>query len=205
MISRPHLYIKEGAEAIQHLFSVVSGLDSMVIGETEITGQVKKAYLAAQDARLTGRMTNRLFQTALQAAKEIRTHTNIGRGATSVGSVAVELAEHIFDHDLSDKTVMIIGAGKMGEACVRHLAKSGARTVLVANRSFERAVNLAAEFGGRAVRFDECLASPDRGRHRGQLDRLPANGPAPRRRGRGPVRAPQPSAVPDGHRRAARH
>jgi glutamyl-tRNA reductase len=153
----PHLYIKEGAEAVQHLFSVVSGLDSMVIGETEITGQVKQAYLAAQEAKLTGRVTNRLFQTALQAAKAIRTQTNIGRGATSVGSVAVELAERIFDHDLSAKTVMIIGAGKMGEACIRHLAKKGARAILVSNRSYDRALNLAVEFGGRAVRFDDCL------------------------------------------------
>jgi glutamyl-tRNA reductase len=153
----PHLYIKEGAEAARHLFSVASGLDSMVIGETEITGQVKQAYLAAQEAKLTGRVTNRLFQTALQAAKEVRTQTGIGRGATSVGSVAVELAERIFDRDLSGKTVMIIGAGKMGEACIRHLAKKGARSVLVSNRSYDRALNLATEFGGRAVRFDECL------------------------------------------------
>jgi glutamyl-tRNA reductase len=153
----PHLYIKEGAEAVEHLFSVASGLDSMVVGETEITGQVKQAYLAAQEAKLTGRVTNRLFQTALQTAKEIRTQTGIGRGATSVGSVAVELAERIFDRDLSGKTVMIIGAGKMGEACIRHLAKKGARSVLVSNRSYDRALNLATEFGGRAVRFDECL------------------------------------------------
>ena len=153
----PHLYIKEGAEAAQHLFSVASGLDSMVIGETEITGQVKQAYQAAQEAKLTGRVTNRLFQTALQVAKEIRTQTGIGRGATSVGSVAVELAERIFDRDLSGKTVMIIGAGKMGEACIRHLAKRGARSVLVSNRSYDRALSLASEFGGRAVRFDECL------------------------------------------------
>src|SRR5262245_26855171 len=94
-----HLYVKEGTEAIQHLLAVASGLDSMVIGETEITGQVKQAYQAAQDARLTGRVTNRLFQTALQTAKEIRTQTEIGRRATSVGSVAVELAERIFDQD----------------------------------------------------------------------------------------------------------
>ena len=153
----PHLYIKEEAEAVQHLFSVVSGLDSMVIGETEITGQVKQAYLAAQEAKLTGRVINRLFQTALQVAKEVRTQTGIGRGATSVGSVAVELAERIFDRDLSGKTVMIIGAGKMGEACIRHFTKKGARSVLVSNRSYDRALNLATEFGGRAVRFDECL------------------------------------------------
>src|ERR1041385_70859 len=135
----PHLYIKEGAEAAKHLFSVVSGPDSMVIGETELTGPVKPAYQAAQDAKLTGRITNRVFQAALQVAKEVRTHTNIGRGATSVGSVAVELAERIFDKNLSAKTVMIIGAGKMGEACIRHLAKRGTRSVLVSNRSYDRA------------------------------------------------------------------
>lgn len=155
----PYLYVKEGEEAARHLFSVASGLDSMVIGETEITGQVKNAYQAAQAAKLTGKVTNRLFQTALQTAKEIRTETNIGRGAVSVGSVAVELAERIFDKDLAEKTVMIIGAGKMGEACVRHLAKKGARSVLVSNRSFERAQGLAAEFGGRAVRFDDCFTA----------------------------------------------
>jgi len=128
-----------------------------VIGETEITGQIKQAYQAAQEAKLTGRITNRWFQTALQVAKEIRTGTAIGRGATSVGSVAVELAERIFDHDLSSRAVMIIGAGKMGEACVKHLAKKGARSVMVSNRSFDRAQALASEFGGRAVKFDECL------------------------------------------------
>jgi len=153
-----YLYVKEGSEAVRHLFSVASGLDSLVIGETEITGQVKQAYQAAQSVKLTGRVLNRVFQTALQTAKEIRTQTNVGRGATSVGSVAVELAERIFKN-LSDKTVMIIGAGKMGEACVRHLAKKGARSVLVSNRSFERAHSLAAEFGGRAIRFDDCLTA----------------------------------------------
>lgn len=153
----PYMYVKEGAEAVEHLFSVAGGLDSMVIGETEITGQVKLAYQSAQGARLTGRVLNRVFQTALQTAKEIRSETGIGRGATSVGSVAVELAEKIFDRDLSDKTVMIIGAGKMGEACVKHLNKKGAKSVLVSNRSFERAQLLAAEFGGKAIRFDDCL------------------------------------------------
>jgi len=155
----PYLYVKEGDEAVRHLLSVAGGLDSMVIGETEITGQVKNAYQKAQEAKLTGRVMNRLFQTALQVGKEIRTYTNVGRGAVSVGSVAVELVEKIFDKNLAEKTVMIIGAGKMGEACVRHLAKKGARSVLVSNRSFERAVGLAAEFGGRAIRFDDCLAA----------------------------------------------
>jgi glutamyl-tRNA reductase len=91
--------------------------------------------------------------------KAIRTHTAIGRGATSEGSVAVELAEKVFDTNLGDKTVMILGAGKMGEACVKHLAKRGAKTVLVANRSVERAEKLAAEFGGRAVRIEDSAAA----------------------------------------------
>jgi glutamyl-tRNA reductase len=155
----PYLYVKEGAEAAQHLFSVASGLDSMVIGETEITGQVKNAYEAAKAAGLTGKKMNRLFQTACKVVKQIRTETGIGRGATSVGSVAVELAEKVFDRDLSQKTVMILGAGKMGEACVKHLAKRGAQTVLVANRSVERAEKLAAEFGGRAVRLEDSAAA----------------------------------------------
>jgi glutamyl-tRNA reductase len=151
----PHIYIKEGTDAAKHLFAVAGGLDSMVLGETEITGQVKSAYQAAKDAGLTGKKMNQLFQTAMQVAKNIRTNTAIGRGATSVGSVAVQLTEKVFDRDLSDKTVMILGAGKMGEACVKHLAKRGAKTVLVSNRSFERAEKLAAEFGGRAVRLED--------------------------------------------------
>jgi glutamyl-tRNA reductase len=155
----PHLYVKEGADAAKHLFAVASGLDSMVLGETEITGQVKNAYQAAKDAGLTGKKMNRLFQTAMQVVKEVRTNTAIGRGATSVGSVAVALAEKVFDRDLGDKTVMILGAGKMGEACVKHLAKRGAKTVLVSNRSFERAEKLAAEFGGRAVRLEDSPAA----------------------------------------------
>jgi glutamyl-tRNA reductase len=155
----PHLYVKEGAEAAKHLFAVASGLDSLVIGETEITGQVKTAYQAAKDAGLVGKKMNRLFQTALSVVKAIRTDTAIGRGATSVGSVAVELAEKVFDADLGEKTVMILGAGKMGEACVKHLAKRGAKTVLVSNRSFERAEKLAAEFGGRAVRIEDSAAA----------------------------------------------
>jgi len=155
----PHIYVKEGGEAVSHLFSVAGGLDSMVVGETEITGQLKDAYQGAKDALLTGRTLNRLFQTAFHIGKEIRTHTNIGRGAVSVGSVAVDLADKIFDQNLNGKTLMIIGAGKMGEACLRHLAKKGAKSVLVVNRSFDRAENLAAEFGGRAVRFEDCQAA----------------------------------------------
>jgi glutamyl-tRNA reductase len=153
----PYLFFHEGADAVRHLFSVASGMDSMMLGETEITGQVKQAYQTASAARLTGPVLNRLFQKALQTGKAIRTRTQIGRGAISVGSAAMELAEKIFGDDLARQTIMIIGAGKMGEACVRHLAKKGNRTVLVSNRSFERAQLLATEFGGRALRLDECL------------------------------------------------
>jgi glutamyl-tRNA reductase len=150
-------YVRENDETVRHLFRVASGLDSMVLGETEITGQVKSAYEAARSAHLTGPVLNRVFQKAFQTLKEIRTQTVIGRGATSVGSVAVELAERIFHHDLSQHKVIIIGAGQLGETCVRHFAKNGARSILVSNRSFERAIELATEFGGEAVRFEECL------------------------------------------------
>jgi len=154
---RPHVYVHEDAAAARHLFQVASGLESMVIGETEITGQVKTAYDTARAARLTGPVLNRLFQKTFQTVKDIRSQTGIGRGATSVGSVAVELAEQIFRHDLSQQTIIIIGAGPMGEACVRHLAKKGAKSILVSNRSFDRAEALAGEFGGRAVHFDKLL------------------------------------------------
>jgi glutamyl-tRNA reductase len=150
-------YVRENSEAVRHLLRVASGLDSMVLGETEVIGQVKTAYEAARAAHLTGRVLNRVFQKAFQTAKEIRSQTSIGRGATSVGSVAVELAERIFHHDISQHKVIIIGAGQLGQTCVRHLAKKGTRSILVSNRSFEHAVKLATEFGGEAVRFEECL------------------------------------------------
>jgi glutamyl-tRNA reductase len=148
-------YIYEDFEAARHLFRVAGGLESMVLGETEITGQVKKAYEIARGAQLTGAGLNRAFQKAFQVVKEIRTRSGIGRGATSVGGAAVQLAERIFQHGLSRQSVMIIGAGQMGETCVRHFAKKGARSILVSNRSFDRAVELAGEFGGRAVRFED--------------------------------------------------
>jgi len=129
----------------------------MVLGETEITGQVKKSYELARGAGLTGGVLNRAFQSAFQIAKEVRTRTAIGRGAASVGAVAVELAERIFRNDLSMQSVMIIGAGKMGEACVRHLVRKGVRSISVSNRSWGRAVELAGEFGGRAVPFEQRL------------------------------------------------
>jgi glutamyl-tRNA reductase len=152
-------YAYEDIEAVRHLFRVAAGMDSMVLGETEISGQVKQAYETARAAKLTGGTLNRVFQSAFQVAKEIRSRTGIGRGATSIGGVGVELAEKIFRHDLSRQSVMIIGAGQMGEACVRHLTKKGARSILVSNRSFDRAIKLAAHFAGRAVRFEDCRAA----------------------------------------------
>lgn len=156
---RPNTYIYEEFEAARHLFRVAAGLDSMVLGETEITGQVKRAYELALGAQLTGGTLNRAFQKAFQVVKEIRTQTGIGRGATSVGGVVVDLAERIFQHDLSRQSVLIIGAGQMGEACVRHLAKKGAGSILVSNRSFDRATQLAGEFAGQALRFEDYLSA----------------------------------------------
>ncbi len=156
----PYIYVHTEEAAARHLFSVASGLDSMVLGETEITGQIKTAYEAALAAHLTGRVLNGAFQRAFQVVKAIRTKTQIGRGATSVGSVAVQLAEKIFGGDFRDKTVMIIGAGKMGEACIRHLVKKGAGSIIVANRTLERAEELAREIGGQAVNYmDDGLAA----------------------------------------------
>jgi glutamyl-tRNA reductase len=156
----PYVYIHTEEAAARHLFAVASGLDSMVLGETEITGQIKTAYEAAHAAKLTGRVINCAFQRAFQVVKAIRTKTLIGRGATSVGSVAVQLAERILGADFHEKTVMIIGAGKMGEACIRHIAKKGIRSVIVANRTLETAEALAREFGGRAVNYmDDGLAA----------------------------------------------
>jgi glutamyl-tRNA reductase len=154
-----HIYVHQDIEAARHLFRVAAGLDSMVLGETEITGQIKKAYEFTRAAQATRGVLNRVFQKAFQVAKEIRTRTGIGRGATSVGSVAGALAEKIFGNDLTEQVVIIIGAGAMGEACVRHLAKKGARSILVSNRSFDRAVELAGEFSGLAVSFEERLSA----------------------------------------------
>ncbi|HWD18914.1 MAG TPA: glutamyl-tRNA reductase [Verrucomicrobiae bacterium] len=148
-----HAYHRTGAAAARHLFAVASGLESLALGETEITGQIKQAYESAVQAGLTGCVTHRLFQKAFQTVKAIRSQTHIGRGATSVGSVAVQLAEKIFGASFENKTVMIIGAGKMGEACVKHLAKKGAANLIVANRSLDHAQALAHEVGGRAVNY----------------------------------------------------
>ena len=149
-----HFYLREGEAAVGHLFSVAAGLDSMVLGETEIFGQVKKAYEAASVHGATGPMLNRLFQRSFAVGKRVRNTTGIQKGATSVGSVAVELAERIFG-DLERCAVMLLGAGEMSRVTARSLLSRGARSIFVSNRSFERAVELAAEMDGVAMRFDD--------------------------------------------------
>jgi glutamyl-tRNA reductase len=153
----PYIYVHRDAEAARHLFKVTAGLDSMTLGETEITGQIKNAYETAREARLTGPVLNRLFQRAFQAAKEIRTRTAIGRGTVSIKSTAIELIEKAFSDDLADKSVMVIGAGDMAERCVQSLVRKGVRSILVSSRSFDRAIDLANRCGGNAVCFGYCL------------------------------------------------
>lgn len=143
--------------SVQHLFRVVSGLDSMVLGETEILGQVKKAYQAAQEAGATGRHLNKLFQRAFNVAKEVRTNTNITRGSVSVGSAAVELAEKIFGR-LKECHVMILGAGETSELTAGALQARGVKAIFVANRTYERAAELAAKMGGKAIHFESWAA-----------------------------------------------
>ncbi len=148
------IYAHGQPQSIEHLFKVACGLDSMVLGETEILGQLKKAYQMALEAKATGARLNKAFQKAFNVAKHVRTDTNIQRGSISVGSVAVELAEKIFS-SLSERHVMIIGAGDTGEKTARALLSRGAKSIIVSNRSYDRAVTLAQEFNGRAVQFDD--------------------------------------------------
>jgi glutamyl-tRNA reductase len=144
-------------QSLEHLFRVACGLDSMVLGETEILGQLKRAYELALSNRHTGGFLNKAFQRAFHVAKYVRTKTSIQRGSISVGSVAVELAERIFA-TLQGRQILVIGAGDTSEKTARALLSRGASTVLVANRSFDRAVALATALGGRAVRFDDWSA-----------------------------------------------
>lgn len=143
-----------GEAAARHLFSVASGLESLVLGETEITGQIKDAYETAREAGLTKRVLNRSFQKALETAKDVRTRTAIGRGATSVGSVVALLAHECFGDTLPDRRVLVLGAGKMAETCLLYFRKNGLRDLVVANRSLAHAHRIAELHGGRAVALD---------------------------------------------------
>jgi glutamyl-tRNA reductase len=153
MLTDAEVYTHVEPDSLHHLFRVASGLNSMVLGETEILGQLKRAYdLALQHGHTGGRL-NKSFQRAFNVAKQIRTETNIQRGSVSVANVAVELAEKIFA-TLKGHHVMVIGAGDTSEKAAKALLSRGAAGVLVANRSLERAQGLATELGGQAVPFE---------------------------------------------------
>ena len=148
------LYSLRGADAVRHLFSVAAGLDSMIVGEAEVQGQVKRAYELALVEGATGPISNRLFRDALGAGKRVRTETALGRSRVSVSSVAVDLARDALG-DLETRRVLVVGAGENGELTAKALADRGVRTVFVANRRYDRAIGLAQRFGGEAVRFDD--------------------------------------------------
>ena len=148
------LYALRDADAVRHLFEVAAGLDSMIVGEAEVQGQVKRAYELALVEGVTGPISNRLFRDALAAGKRARTETGISRAHVSVSSVAVELARAALG-ELDARSVLVIGAGENGELTARALHERGADTVFVANRRYDRAIGLAQRFGGHAVRFDD--------------------------------------------------
>jgi glutamyl-tRNA reductase len=160
--SDPHGYASlfyryEADNCVRHLFRVASGLDSMVVGESEILGQAKRAYELARTSGAVGPVLHRLFQRAFRAAKQVRTHTEISRGAVSVGSVAADLAQKIFGR-LNDCTVLVLGAGETSERTARALISRGVTDLRVSNRSFDRADELARAVGGRVVPFEEWSA-----------------------------------------------
>ena len=152
-----HAYWHQDAEAAGHLFRVASGIDSMVTGESQILGQVRDAYREALDAGTAQRLLAELFQRALNVGKRARTETRIGEGTVSVGSAAVELALSIFG-DLNGKRVLILGAGKINTITARHLLSQGVEAAFVANRTFERAVELARELNGSAIPYEKIAA-----------------------------------------------
>lgn len=152
--AREHLYAKDGVEAVRHLFRVAASLDSMVVGEQQILGQVKEAYGLASAAQVAGPYISRLCNRAFATAKRVRTETDIGRGATSVSQVAVELVEKIFG-DLRGRAILLAGAGKMGALSAKALADLGADRILVTNRSAERGLALAHQVGGTFREWEE--------------------------------------------------
>lgn len=150
----PYLSIDENDEAIEHLFRVTCGLDSMVLGETQILGQVRDNFLLSQEEKTTGTIFNELFKQAITLAKKAHNETEIGENAVSVSYAAVELAKKIFG-SLENKHVVIVGAGKMGELAAKNLHGSGAVNITVINRTFEKAIELAHRFNGKARSIDE--------------------------------------------------
>lgn len=155
---RPHTYEYRETDAVQHLFRVAASLDSMVVGEPQILGQVKESYTVARSAGAVQTHLEKLLQSTFTVAKKVRSETQIGSSSVSIASVAVDLAKKIFG-SLEGKRVMLVGAGKMSELAARHLMQQGADSILVANRTHDRAVRLANTFKGHAVRFDDLYAT----------------------------------------------
>ncbi len=147
---QPHMYERDDRDVAGHLFRVASSLDSMVVGEQQISGQVHDAFLAAQREQTTDKVLEQLFQKAFSIAKKVRSQTHIGEGKVSISSVAVDLAASIFN-DLAGKSVMIIGSGEMSELTLKHLVARGVSSVIIANRSIERAASLAEAYHGEAI------------------------------------------------------
>ncbi|MHB0981390.1 MAG: glutamyl-tRNA reductase [Thermoleophilia bacterium] len=157
------VYYLEDADAVEHLFAVASSLDSMVLGEAQILHQLKESYQLAEEARATGAVLNKLFRRSFEVGKRVRTETRIGESSLSIASVSVDLARNVFG-DLARRSVLVVGAGEMAELVLTHLRGHGVARVRVANRTFERAVELAGRFSGEAVRYEalqEHLAAVD--------------------------------------------
>ena len=154
----PHLYEFRDKDAVRHVFRVASSLDSMVVGEAQILGQVKEAYATARAVGAARGQLEQLFSRAFTVAKRVRTETAVGSSSVSIASVAVELAKKIFG-DLRGKTVFLIGAGKMSELAARHLMAHGCTSIFVSNRTYDRAVGLARKFDAQAIRFDDLYAT----------------------------------------------
>lgn len=150
----PYLYIKFNKHAVEHLFSVAAGLDSMILGESQIQGQVQDAYEYALNYGISDNILNTLFMNALTVGKRVRTETQIDRHTLSISIAAVEIAKDYYG-GLTDKTILVLGAGETSELTSRYLISNGAQSIMVANRTFERAEWLAGEIGGRAVNFTE--------------------------------------------------
>jgi glutamyl-tRNA reductase len=151
-----YLYVLVGHEAVRHLFRVSSSLDSMVVGEPQILGQIKDAYRSSVQSQCTGVVLNRLLHRAFFVAKRVRSETGIGSSAVSVSYAAVELARKIFG-DLGARKVLLIGAGEMAELALRHLWRNGVKEIVVANRTLQRALDLASEFNGSAIMMEEII------------------------------------------------
>ena len=153
----PHLYRYQDEDAVRHMFRVASSLDSMVVGEAQILGQVKQSWTVARELGAVKGPLDKLLQGAFTAAKRVRSETEIGSSSVSIASVAVDLARRIFG-SLDGKKILIVGAGKMSELAARHLMQHGADSIMVANRTHERAVHLAEQFLGQAIRFEDLHA-----------------------------------------------